>query len=53
MQHYNNVHFYGQLTAAAAINALSSCGASRKFPPEGVKKLDDIWSSVMSEKMGK
>jgi len=24
MQHYNNVHFYGQLTAADAINALSS-----------------------------
>ncbi|KAL7732727.1 hypothetical protein ACLKA6_005875 [Drosophila palustris] len=23
MQHYNNVHFYGQLTAADAINALS------------------------------
>lgn len=24
MQHYNNVHFYGQLTAADAINALSN-----------------------------
>lgn len=24
MQHYNNVHFYGQLTAAEPINALSN-----------------------------
>lgn len=40
MQHNNNVHFYGQLTAAVTINALSPCKKDIRGIPkifQGVK----------------
>lgn len=55
MQHYNNVHFYGQLTAADAINALSNAHhgnanvAYEGGTSEGGGKLKEHWRRNLSQ----